>query len=448
MTLELIWFGVWVASFLGPLVHDAYGRRRTRRRQVFWREVATASGLQAVDDVGLAVRGRLGKLSARLGEHADGSNGFTEIEISGSRLAHRLTLRPRISSSSKEVETGDDAFDDAVGVEGPAAVALAILDARTRLEVRSLIHGPLEVEGHAPLPVTGRVDRGLLRIWVPSSGGREQLVAAVRAGLALAAHLVAPADVALRLSTNLIHEPKAAVRRRILLTLLREFPSQEATLASVQTARDDTDAEVRLRAGIALGTEGRAVLLEVAAGKKAGDKAGARAVAALGESLTLDEATALFRRACQTVRVHTARACLGAIGRHGRKAIPLLSEALVAPELADHAARALGATNDPSAEAALLRALVEGPRVVRPAAAKALGRVGTRDAVAALREAEADAELRPVARQAIAQIHSRLAGAGQGQLSIAEEQAGQLSIADDTAGRLSLGPEAGTGPLD
>jgi hypothetical protein len=67
--------------------------------------------------------------------------------------------------------------------------------------------------------------------------------------------------------------------------------------------------------------------------------------------------------------------------------------------------------------------------------------VGTRDAVQPLRDAERDSELRAAARQAIAQIHARLAGAEQGQLSLADGEPGRLSLADGEAGRLSLSDE-------
>ncbi len=108
-------------------------------------------------------------------------------------------------------------------------------------------------------------------------------------------------------------------------------------------------------------------------------------------------------------------------------------------ELGEVAAEALAATGDASAEVPLLRALAEGPPALSRAAAAALGRVGTRDAVALLREAESrDAALRVAARQAIAQIHSRLASAAEGQLSLAGGEAGRLSIVEDDAGRLSL----------
>ena len=49
-----------------------------------------------------------------------------------------------------------------------------------------------------------------------------------------------------------------------------------------------------------------------------------------------------------------------------------------------------------------------------------------------------DLGLRAAARQAIAEIQSRLEGASPGQLSLTEAEAGQLSLARDEAGQLSL----------
>jgi hypothetical protein len=78
------------------------------------------------------------------------------------------------------------------------------------------------------------------------------------------------------------------------------------------------------------------------------------------------------------------------------------------------------------------------------AAAHALGRVGTVAAVAALREAmERHGDLlRSAGREAIAEIQSRVSGAGRGQLSLAEPVAGALSLAEAEGGHVSLaGPE-------
>ena len=111
----------------------------------------------------------------------------------------------------------------------------------------------------------------------------------------------------------------------------------------------------------------------------------------------------------------TARACLEALGQRGR----------------------------PEAEGLLLEALRSEDAPVSVAAAQALGRAGTVTAVAPLREAaERSADLRRAARQAIAEIQARLAGAEPGQLSLADGEAGALSLADGEPGRLSLADEA------
>jgi HEAT repeat protein len=186
------------------------------------------------------------------------------------------------------------------------------------------------------------------------------------------------------------------------------------------------------------------VLRGLAEGEGAEDGTNARAVAALGTSLTLVEAQELLRRSLRTRRLLTAKACLSLLGQlGGTEATQTVAKVLLVEkhELGEAAAEALAATADPSAEAPLLRALAEGPPEVRRAAAAALGRVGTRDAVQPLRSAERDGALRSAARQAIAEIHSRLAGAEQGQLSLAEGEAGRLSLAEGEAGRLSLTDE-------
>jgi hypothetical protein len=110
----------------------------------------------------------------------------------------------------------------------------------------------------------------------------------------------------------------------------------------------------------------------------------------------------------------TARACLEALGQRGR----------------------------PEAEGLLLEALRSEEAPVSVAAAQALGRAGTVTAVAPLLEAaERSADLRSAARQAIAGIQARLAGAEPGQLSLAGGEAGALSLADGEPGHLSLADE-------
>ena len=81
---------------------------------------------------------------------------------------------------------------------------------------------------------------------------------------------------------------------------------------------------------------------------------------------------------------------------------------------------------------------------MRAAAARALGRFGTSACVLPLKEVETrypDEATRRAAREAVAAIQARLAGASPGQLSLARGDAGALSLAEDEAGRLSLDEE-------
>ncbi len=174
------------------------------------------------------------------------------LEIAGPGLAPGLTLGPEPARalfgrrSPREIEVGDDDFDREVSVQGPPAVALAVLDASTRHVVRTLLRGRFEVPGHRPLWVTGRLDEGVLRVTVPervprpSTAARQRGAAAsrkrlprrrstsfpavLRAALALAARLVVPKDLAGRLACQPGERAGACRAPTHAATLLREFP--------------------------------------------------------------------------------------------------------------------------------------------------------------------------------------------------------------------------------
>ena len=114
--------------------------------------------------------------------------------------------------------------------------------------------------------------------------------------------------------------------------------------------------------------------------------------------------------------------------------------------LAVAAAQALEILRYPAAEPALILALQREQVDLRIAAAYALGRIGSVEAVLPLKETAErswlDLELRRAARQAIAEIQSRLQGASPGQLSLAATEAGQLSLAQAETGQLSLADDA------
>jgi HEAT repeat protein len=447
--------------------------RASTRRESLLREAAQSAGLGAVEESREGLAGWAGALRVRL-ERVFGPDGRgVRITVSGPAMPAGLTVRPeglgtaiRSARGVREVEIGHDAFDAAAWIEGNATLARAVLDAGTRQSLRALFDGRLERPDRSPRWASGRLEDGVLRVDVPEvpypSRGRgrgedgqrgeepgafvylsglDHLGEILTLTIALAQRLATPRDLARRLADNLKSDPVAGVRLQLVNTLAREFPDDPTTRAALRTAREDPDAEVRLRAGIALGPEGRDVLLAIAAGEGAPDETMERAVAALGWHLLTGEALAILRNALRTRREGTARACLAALGhRRGPEVVQMLAKVMAVekPELAAAAADALGATGEVSAEGALLSALGSTHATVRIAAVRSLGRVGTTAAVGPLRDAESDSRLRGAARQAIAEIQARHAGAERGQLSLAGGEAGQLSIAEEKRGALTL----------
>ena len=122
--------------------------------------------------------------------------------------------------------------------------------------------------------------------------GGERLPEAVETLLRAARRLTLPDDLPARLAQNVRTEPLPAVRLANLLTLVREYPTYLATREALRAGCEDRDDEVRLRAALALGEEGHDVLRRIASSVSIADGRSARAVAALGEHLALEEARA------------------------------------------------------------------------------------------------------------------------------------------------------------
>jgi HEAT repeat protein len=339
---------------------------------------------------------------------------------------------------AREIETGDEGFDDEFYVTGPSAAVRAVLNHETRVLLRSLL---VEVD----LEVVAGELRGLIR---EESDPRERYELLLSRTLPLlldaARRLRRPADTASQLAHNATTDREPGVRRENLLALVREYPDDPVTRETIRAACGDPSDDVRVRAASALGDEGRPTLLEVARREDSDDVAAGRAVAALGDHLTIEVAKEILGRALRSRRTETAHECLASLGRRAdATVVPLIAKVLAIEngELAATAARALAETGLPAAEAPLLAALERDTPAIRVAAAEALGRVGSAAAVLPLKEIETqyrDDATRRAARQAVASIQSRLPGASPGQLSLASADAGAVSLAEDETGRLSL----------
>ena len=112
-------------------------------------------------------------------------------------------------------------------------------------------------------------------------------------------------------------------------------------------------------------------------------------------------------------------------------------------EVARVVSRTLAEHGSPALEETLTAALQHRLADVQLDAVRTLGRIGSVAAVAPLGDWASrhalDRWVRGAARQAIAEIQSRLPSASPGQLSIAAGEAGEVSLADeDTRGEVSL----------
>jgi hypothetical protein len=304
-----------------------------------------------------------------------------------------------------DVEIGHLGFDRQLWVQGNTDFVRALLDAPTRDAMLHLLRGPLR---GGQLVVEG----GELRAVLPAG---ESLADAVPLITRVAQRLAARIDVPSELAKNARTDSVSGVRLLCLRTLLREYLNKSSIVNPlVRAATGDEDAEVRLEAATALGPEGEPVLQALVADASVEDGLSARAAKALGNRIPAALARTTLRQelAASSSRHRTATAAACAF--------------------------ALGLSGEAQDEDLLLSALPEGrDEVLRLWAARALGAVGSANAVPSLAELSGSADLRRAGREAIAAIQSRLQGATPGQLSLGTADSGGVSLADDVAGRLS-----------
>src|SRR5215213_7439123 len=209
------------------------------------------------------------KLCPQIRVEVPGPPGFSGVRI------RREAERP---PGAREVEIGDERFDSTFYVEGPTRLLSVLLDAETR---RLLVR----VNAEGRLAITG----GEIRIKT-SDKDVETLLPLL---LDLTRRFSEEVDIAQRLAENAREDPTAGVRLRNLLFLIREFPGEPGTLETLRAACSDPSPQIRLRACMVLGTEGRDVLAELAESLE-DDDSSAQAVAHLGQDLSFERTRALL----------------------------------------------------------------------------------------------------------------------------------------------------------
>jgi hypothetical protein len=442
---DLLMPGFAVAMGLITAVVTLFEVRRHRR---LFRAAAKKCGLTDVLESGsyseTKLTGRSGERSVTLSTFADEKEArHTRIVVTGAQpILPRVSLHLEDGTppASIEIEIGDPRFDATFLISGSPSRVMAALDAKTRrrllrLAARLRPLGQLEVDcGAIAIEVDGAPGRNLVTTMTDALGA---LLDAVP-------DLPTTVDVPQQLASNARHDPEDGVRLSNLLVLVRELTANPLTREVLLEARTDRSAEVRLRAGRALGPEGVATLWQLVDGDGIPDSCVAGALGTLSSAVTFDRAKAALERALRLRHADTARWCLKAVAAHGTPAVATLAKVMTVErgELAVAAAQALGECRSDRVEAPLIAALDRGSEALRVAAAEALGRVGTVAAVLPLKESAerfvGDQDFRRAARQAIAEIQSRVGGASPGQLSMAGAEAGHLSIADPETGQVSL----------
>lgn len=445
---------VWLVLGGGGMILLIYvsDRRQMRKVQPAWREAADRLKAEFHADSGMFFGPAGGRIEGTLdiGSFAvttrNGGGEGQPATYTRCRVVLRIPpagLRVRAESLSSrlvgaigfpDLQTGDAEFDACVLLAGAEGKCLAVLDADTRMALRSAIeHTGWTIEEGAVMQETGTL--------IAEPG---RLVAFAQETIALARRLsLADRSVPELLEGNAKADPEACVRRRNLEVLLRDFRNgPEARRAAEWTLEHASDLEAFALAAAALGAQA-APLLERRAGTAPGSELRAAALAQVTGMLPAERLPRLVAQALGCDRGGAPGASAGD-GAPTWERIAARLPAAAAP-LAAAAVAALARAGDPAQEPALFAALGHADLAVRCAAARALGQLGTVRAVEPLLACGhaapllGSADLRTAVRDAVKAIQGRLPGAEAGRISLLDSAAadGALSLADE-AGRLSV----------
>ncbi|MEM8994752.1 MAG: HEAT repeat domain-containing protein [Acidobacteriota bacterium] len=333
-----------------------------------------------------------------------------------------------------DILTGDRVFDERIRIEGDRTLALASLRDYVRRMVESLV-----------IDFDGVVEDGRLMARISSFFSVEETLPRL-VDLATNIRRSDADDVPRALAQVARHDALASVRLQALQQLAAVFPRSSSALEAARAVTDADDPALRIEAAslMAHGSpadrrRGGQLLSELVMDgglHSAIRRSALMAFQSDAEGPALGQL--ISRLLSESVSADLRRAAIR-VCEQRRMVEPLLETA--PPDAAEWIRRiqALETIQDPSAEPALLDGLESSERKVQVAAARALGVLGTLDALprmAAVVASEGPAAVIDRVKQSMAAIQHRAGSFQTGELSLAapDTMEGALSPADSADG--------------
>lgn len=339
---------------------------------------------------------------------------------------------------------GDPGFDARVSVLGDITRTLAVMDDRTRTDLRVLsrrYQATVDLTSGYPVLSLRRYDQRSAGLPTAS----EEIVALVEGAAIVSKMRVPKGEFAARLSLNVSEDRSQWVRCRSLQLLRNEYSSSASLADGLAAAARDSSQSVRAMASVLDGDAGGLVELGRLMARE-GVPEGVR-ITALDYAVDhfATEAAPVIKSAlrasCESLRYRA----LQAAAESSHEDLVLEACRLVKGKAANHGTaflRALIKSKPTYLENALLELTSASDEDVSKYAILALGKAGGEAAIAPLVARVSDAVLGPAARQALRQIRARTGIAHDGRLSLAapEAETGALSLAAE-GGELSRSDE-------
>lgn len=395
------------------------------------------------------LRGRINGFDVAIRGKKNGAIEQIVVEAS-ERIPNGLTLRPLSPAAPfRGLQTSDEGFDSRVFVMGPEAETIALLGHEARGAIMDVVSSCGGTVARGAVRIDDRAAARVLRGHISGEIDGKVLANLVRRMVFLAERLCFDDDIVARLAENVTSDERAGVRRKNLALLRTYYADDAQTRRAARAVLGHFDFDLRLDAAVFLADLDPADLRHVDAVYRARRASRAVRMTALVKMLARLEGDDRRRLLLDVLRSNDDDGRLRALRFCEDHRIDL-GETTVSdlfdhrdPETVARICDLVKALGQSEFEAELVHTLRYQPSRVKCRAAAALGVVGGRDAVPALRrllEGLVDAELRVVAQDALARIRSRLAHAPGGLSLARRDDTGAVSLTAE-GGSLSLPAE-------